>query len=425
MFQSIGGPAYKANLQITITFDNYFKHPHKNFKTIHIAGTNGKGSVSNLIASILFEAGYKVGLYTSPHLKDFRERIKINGNLIPESEVANFITNNLTIIENLKPTFFEVTTALAFCYFKEQKVDIAVIETGLGGRLDCTNIINPLLSVITNISFDHADLLGNTLEKIAFEKAGIIKKDTPIIVGETQDNLKNIFVKKAKEQNSKIYFADKIYNVKKSYITNNKFQNFSVFYNDNKVYKGLQTTLLGKYQKKNTQTVLTCIKILLQKGIEIDSENIFNGFKNVTNNTHFIGRWQILSEKPFTICDIGHNEAGIKENMSQLLKLKHNNLHIVFGMVADKDSKKILKHLPKKAIYYFTKAKISRAKNEKELFAEATNFGLNGNCFDTVKDAYNSAKSKATSTDIIYIGGSTFIVADFYNFFYHLFCNSK
>lgn len=412
MFHRVGKSAYKANLNNTITLDNYFKNPHKKFKTIHVAGTNGKGSVSHLIASILQDAGYKTGLFTSPHLKDFRERIKVNGLMITEEEVAEFIGNNIQIIEEVNPSFFELTTIMAFEYFKNSKVDVAVIETGLGGRLDCTNIIKPVLSIITNVSWDHNEILGNTLEKIAIEKAGIIKKHTPVILGEFQKNISHVFNNKANELKSELIWADKTFSVKKSIQTPDTMQMFRIKYNKEQVLNGLKTPLLGEYQKKNTATVLASVEKLKNIGFIINDKNIYKGFKNVINNTTLKGRWQILSNNPLVICDIGHNVGGIKQNVTQLNKLKYETLHIVFGMVADKDFKKILKLLPKNAIYYFTKANIPRAKNEIELQKIASEYGLTGKTFSTVKKAYNSALKSAKQSDIVFVGGSAFVVAE-------------
>jgi len=412
MFHRVGKSAYKANLNNTITLDNYFKNPHKKFKTIHVAGTNGKGSVSHLIASILQDAGYKTGLFTSPHLKDFRERIKVNGLMITEEEVAEFIGNNIQIIEEVNPSFFELTTIMAFEYFKNSKVDVAVIETGLGGRLDCTNIIKPVLSIITNVSWDHNEILGNTLEKIAIEKAGIIKKNTPVILGEFQKNISHVFNNKANELKSELIWADKTFSVKKSIQTPDTMQMFRIKYNKEQVLNGLKTPLLGEYQKKNTATVLASVEKLKNIGFIINDKNIYKGFKNVINNTTLKGRWQILSNNPLVICDIGHNVGGIKQNVTQLNKLKYETLHIVFGMVADKDFKKILKLLPKNAIYYFTKANIPRAKNEIELQKIASEYGLTGKTFSTVKKAYNSALKSAKQSDIVFVGGSAFVVAE-------------
>ncbi|NCO54938.1 MAG: bifunctional folylpolyglutamate synthase/dihydrofolate synthase [Bacteroidetes bacterium] len=412
MFHRVGKSAYKANLNNTITLDNYFKNPHKKFKTIHVAGTNGKGSVSHLIASILQDAGYKTGLFTSPHLKDFRERIKVNGLMITEEEVAEFIDNNIQIIKEVNPSFFELATIMAFEYFKNSKVDVAVIETGLGGRLDCTNIIKPVLSIITNVSWDHNEILGNTLEKIAIEKAGIIKKHTPVILGEFQKNISHVFNNKANELKSELIWADKTFSVKKSIQTPDTMQMFRIKYNKEQVLNGLKTPLLGEYQKKNTATVLASVEKLKNIGFIINDKNIYKGFKNVINNTTLKGRWQILSNNPLVICDIGHNVGGIKQNVTQLNKLKYETLHIVFGMVADKDFKKILKLLPKNAIYYFTKANIPRAKNEIELQKIASEYGLTGKTFSTVKKAYNSALKSAKQSDIVFVGGSAFVVAE-------------
>jgi len=412
MFHRDGKVAYKANLDNTFALDKYFNHPHEKFKTVHVAGTNGKGSVSHLLAAVLQEAGYQTGLFTSPHLKDFRERIRVNGLMITEEEVSEFIQNHKQIIEKIQPSFFELTTLMAFEHFRSHEVNFAIIETGLGGRLDSTNIIKPRLSVITNISWDHSDLLGDSLEKIAGEKAGIIKQRVPVIVGEFQNELSYVFEYKANEMLSELVFADKVYKINDSIQTSDMMQMFRVEKFKKPIFEDLKTPLLGLYQKKNTATVLSSIDVLKNKGLQINDNNIYRGFRNVINSTGLQGRWQVLSQNPLTICDIGHNESGIKLVVEQLRKIKYNKLHIVFGMSADKDVKKILPLLPKEAVYYFTKANISRAKSEKELQKAALEFSLNGNCFFSVREAFETAKNNAKSDDVIFAGGSTFVVAE-------------
>lgn len=410
-FQHVGKEAYKPGLNNALALDTYFNFPHKKYKTIHIAGTNGKGSVSHLLASVLQEAGYRTGLFTSPHLKDFRERIRVNGLMISEEEVIAWFEKHKEIIDEIKPSFFEITSTMAFDYFAEREVEIAIIETGLGGRLDSTNIIKPILSVITNIGLDHTDLLGNSIEEIAKEKAGIIKNGIPIVIGESNPHTKTIFEDIADELYSHIIFADKSYSID-SFQTANELQQFKVLKNNKPVYEGLKSQLLGLYQQKNVAIVLTAIDELREKGIEIQDKFVQSGFRNVVTSTGLLGRWQILSRKPLIVCDTGHNADGIKEVVKQISLNKHNDLHIVFGMVNDKDIDAVLGLLPKKAIYYFAKAQIPRAMNEKVLQEKAENFGLKGNSFLTVNDALKNAKKAAKENDLIFIGGSTFVVAE-------------
>jgi dihydrofolate synthase/folylpolyglutamate synthase len=411
MYQRTGPAAYKDSLDNTLALDDYFNHPHKKFKTIHVAGTNGKGSVSHLLASILQEAGYRTGLYTSPHLLDFRERIKINGQMISEEQVVSFVTESKEIIEKIKPSFFEMTVAMAFNHFAESKVDIAVIETGLGGRLDSTNIITPELSIITNIGYDHTNLLGDSLEKIAAEKAGIIKPYIPVLIGELQEDIFHVFYYKSKEKEAPLFVADEIYFTELKSV----FEDYKLIdvYKGHEFYiSGLYLPLMGNYQHKNIQTILKATDILKDIGILIDNDSILNGIKNVIKNTDLKGRWQKLSSKPLIICDTGHNEDGIKEVVSQLSKTKYEQLHIVFGVVNDKDLTGILKILPQNAIYYFTRADIPRSLPAQVLKENAALFGLTGDAFDTVKEAIEAAKKKATDDDLIFIGGSTFVVAE-------------
>ena len=411
MFHRIGAAAYKANLDNSIALDKILKHPHKNFKTIHVGGTNGKGSTSNLLAAVLQSAGYKTGLFTSPHLKDFRERIRVNGKMISEKHVASFVTKHKKHFDKLQPSFFEWTVALAFDYFKKQKVDIAVIEVGLGGRLDSTNIISPILSVITNISYDHMNLLGDTLEKIAGEKAGIIKEKIPVVIGETQKNIADVFISKAKEKKAKIYSADKYFSVKQKENLISSV-NVNIYRNKKLIEKSLNTKLAGEYQLKNFQTVFMALEILRKQKIKISVDAVRNGFENVNELTGFAGRWQVLSKKPLTIADTAHNVDGLKKVFRQINSLKKNNLHIVFGVVADKEIDTILSNLPAKATYYFCAAKIPRAMPVSELQNNAQKHGISGTVFASVQMALKAAKRNAKSNDLIFIGGSTFTVAE-------------
>ncbi len=411
MFQRQGKAAYKANLDNTHALDKHFGHPHYRFKSIHIAGTNGKGSVSHMLASVLQEAGYKTGLYTSPHLKDFRERIKINGKEVSEKHVIDFVKNNKDFFEKLKPSFFEMTVAMAFQYFADKNVDIAFIETGMGGRLDSTNIINPLLSVITNISKDHTQFLGDTIEKIAGEKAGIIKKSIPVIIGESQKETKQVFLHKAKEHNAPLYFADETFRIDYALQTIDEKQSFNVYKANDLLYPDLKIDLLGLYQKKNLITSLQAIDILKAK-FNIDKENIYQGLCNIQKNTGLKGRWQIIGRNPRIVCDTGHNEAGIREVLNQIKNTPYRKLYMVIGVVNDKNIDTILSLLPKDAEYIFTKASIPRALNEKELALKAKKFELKGISTSNVWEALEIAKSKAEAPDMIFVGGSTFVVAD-------------
>lgn len=412
VFQRIGKAAYKADLNNTHALDEYFNHPHKSFKTIHIAGTNGKGSTSHMLASVLAKAGYKVGLYTSPHLKDFRERIRINGEVISEQEVIDFVDKHRKIFEEVKPSFFEMTVALAFDYFAKQKVDVAVIEVGLGGRLDSTNIITPELSVITNISFDHTDLLGETLEKIAFEKAGIIKPHIPVVISQSQTEIEHVFRNKASETNSPIHFADQRYKVMLTDSQHPYYQTFDIQHFDGKELKNIRLDLHGLYQKYNLAGVLQSVEILNKKGFSISETQLRGGFASASTSTGLMGRWQKFQENPTIICDTGHNVDGITQVLEQLKKVKRDRLHMVIGMVGDKNIDGVLNLLPKDAIYYFTKAAIPRALNELLLAEKAENYGLKGKTFQTVKEALVEAKKNANPNDLIFIGGSTFVVAE-------------
>lgn len=415
MFHRVGSAAYKANLDNTIAICNLLNNPQHQFKAIHIAGTNGKGSTSHLLASILQCAGLKVGLYTSPHLKDFRERIKINGEMIPQQQVINFIENYKSDLEKIKPSFFEMTVGLAFEYFTSQKVDIAVIEVGLGGRLDSTNIITPEVSVITNISFDHTLLLGNTLAEIAVEKAGIIKKKVPVIIGETQAETQGVFIEKSKKETAPIVFADKIYNaVNQHHInkSNNMFLYMDVYKQEQLLYENLQVSLLGLYQLKNIQTVLAVIDVLNEKDYQLTETIVREGVKRVVSETGLQGRWQVLAEKPLIIADIGHNEGGVKEVVAQLNRTTYEDLHIVLGIVNDKDVSAVLSLLPTNANYYFCKAAIPRAMEASDLAALAKDKKLLGDAYNSVAAALSAAKANAKTDDLILITGSTFIVAE-------------
>ena len=383
MYQRTGAAAYKKDIGNIIQACNILENPHEKFKSIHIAGTNGKGSTAHMISSILQEAGFNTGLYTSPHLKDFRERIRINEKMISKKEVMDFVNENKIKFEKIKMSFFEYTVAMAFNYFSKSNVDIAIIETGLGGRLDSTNIIKPELSIITNIGFDHTNLLGNTLEEIAKEKAGIIKEKTPVIIGRKQEEIKNIFKEIADKKNSPIYFAQN-----KNYRSNN---------------------LSINYQNENINTTIAALEILNWK---IDEHHISEGLTNIHKNTGLQGRWQTLSKSPLTICDTGHNIDGVKNIIQEITNIKFNKLHFVFGTVNDKDTNKILELLPKEAKYYFCAAKIDRALDATELKNKSAEFNLKGDSFNSVKEAYQESISQAEQDDLIFIGGSTFVVAE-------------
>ena len=410
MYQRVGKAAYKANLDNTLALDEYFGHPHKSFKTIHVAGTNGKGSVSHSLAAILQSAGYKTGLYTSPHLVDYRERIRINGEMISKDYVCDFINDNQEIIGKLKPSFFEMSVALAFKYFADMKVDVAVIEVGMGGRLDSTNIITPELSVITNISFDHTQFLGNTLPLIAGEKAGIIKPGIPVVIGQTHAETKDVFLAKAKEQNSPITFADKEIKVEKIKVADNhKYAEYLI--NNTETIK---FDLFGEYQTKNLATILEAAKQLKNRGFAIDDQNISEALHNVKGLTGLHGRWEILSDSPLTICDTGHNIDGLSYVTAQLKAIKCPQLHIVLGFVNDKDVEHVMPLFPKDAKYYFTNADIPRAMPAEQVKAYGEKFGLTGEIYENVPSAYESAKKNASKNDTIFIGGSTFIVGDYF-----------
>lgn len=410
LFQHIGSGAYKEGLENTRLLDARFGHPHTAFRTIHVAGTNGKGSCSHTLAAILQQAGYKVGLYTSPHLVDFRERIRVNGMPMPEQRVIDFVEQERDFFEPLHPSFFELTTALAFLYFKEEKVDVAVVEVGLGGRLDCTNIIRPDLSIITNISFDHVQFLGNTLPRIATEKAGIIKTGVPVVVGETAGNseVRNVFSDKAKEMNAMIHFADEM-----DYVYSSQAEADGGRIYTTRTLGRLKGQLGGIYQEKNTATLLCAIEQLQNSGYRITEENIRKGFACVCETTGLRGRWQIIKKDPLIICDTGHNVAGISYISEQLKQLHAHTLRIVIGMVNDKDVSTVLSLLPENAVYYFTKASVKRAMPEDDFARLARKAGLSGRTYAGVKEAFTQALREASPQDIVFVGGSSFIVADF------------
>lgn len=411
MYQRVGAAAYKANLDNTLAFDKITGSPHKKYKTIHIAGTNGKGSVSHSLASILQEAGYKTGLYTSPHLTDYRERIRVNGKKIEESFITEFINSHKNFIKNVKPSFFEMSVALAFKYFELQQVEVAVIEVGMGGRLDSTNIILPELSVITNIGLDHTQFLGNSLAEIAGEKAGIIKQNIPVVIGERQKETEEVFLKKAKEKNSKISFASDNYACK-ILNSNLKYSNFEVEKKTSDKSYTLNFNLSGKYQEKNLATILETVDNLRNQGFCISDENLKQGLENLIKNTGFHGRWETLSTEPLTICDTGHNKDGLSYTIEQLLSLEFKKLRFVLGFVNDKNVDEVLKLFPKNAEYYFCKAQIPRALDEKILLEKANLVSINGKSFENVSSAYHADKKDADKNDVIFIGGSTFVVAD-------------
>jgi len=413
MYQRIGSAAYKADLNTTLAIDKLLNHPHKNYKTIHIAGTNGKGSVSHSIASILQAKGLKTGLYTSPHLKDYRERIRINGEKISQEYVCQFLNKYKKDFDKIKPSFFEMTFAMATEYFSENNIDIAVIETGMGGRLDSTNIISPIFSVITNISFDHVRFLGNTIEEIAEEKAGIIKSNIPVIIGETQKETKPVFINKAKKEKTKILFADRNFSIQNNNNNGSSLKaNYEILKKGKLYIKNLKCPLLGLYQNKNLLTVIQATELINETFIKISKDTIKQGIENVITGTGLMGRWQILSEKPMIICDTGHNEAGIQFITEQIKQTPYNKLHFVIGMVNDKNISHILKLLPVEAKYYFCKADIPRGLNQDILAEEAKSIGLKGETFNSVNQAFEAAKNNADDDDLIFVGGSNFTVAE-------------
>lgn len=411
MYQRIGAAAYKADLNNTLAICKELGNPEKKIKFVHVAGTNGKGSSSHMLAAILQQAGYKTGLYTSPHLVDFRERIKINGKMIPKTEVVKFVEDFKTIFEKIEPSFFEWTVGLAFHYFAQQQVDVVVLEVGLGGRLDSTNVITPVACLITNIGYDHMNLLGDTLPKIAAEKAGIIKTKIPVVISQTQLDVISVFNETAKQLKAPIEFADKNYKlISSSY--NKEFLSITLLHKKTNTTHLYNLDLQGSYQVKNVMGVLNTTEILKQKGFIIEETDIKNALSQVQKLTGLHGRWQIIQEKPLVIADTGHNEDGIKEVLDNLKRYTYKTLHFVLGVVNDKDISKILKLLPKDATYYFCKASIPRALDENELATLAKKNGLNGSTFKTVPEALKKAIKQAKVNDLVFVGGSTFTVAD-------------
>ena len=388
MYQRLGKAAYKEDLTNTIELLEYLDNPHQRFKTIHVAGTNGKGSTSHMLASVLHEAGFKVGLYTSPHLKDFRERIKVNGRMISKNAVSTFVAQNKTFFEANELSFFEMTVGLAFSYFEKKAVDIAIIEVGLGGRLDSTNVITPEVAVITNIGLDHTQFLGDTLSKIAREKAGIIKPNVPVVIGETLPESKVVFTEIADKNKASISFAE------------------------NQDASKYETDLLGDYQELNKRTVLSALTVLKNQGWKLSEKAVVKGLKNTVQNTGILGRWQVLQDNPKVICDTAHNPDGLKLTLNQLKSETYERLHIVLGTVDEKDLSTILSLFPVDAVYYFCKPDVPRGLNIKTLEHKAATFGLFGEVYLSVKMAYRNALKNANENDVIFIGGSTFTVAE-------------
>lgn len=408
VFEHVGASAYKKGLETTEALDEYFGHPHTKFLSIHIAGTNGKGSCSHTLASILQADGYKVGLYTSPHLVSFRERIRVNGEMIPEDYVIDFVEKEKDFFEPLHPSFFELTTTLAFKYFAEQHVDIAIIEVGLGGRLDCTNIITPLLSIITNISLDHTQFLGNTLSQIATEKAGIIKNRVPVVIGEAVPETQIVFQAKAQKMDSLIVFAEDIPAV----LSSQSLPNGGRIYKT-RFFGEIKGDLGGTYQEKNANTVLTAAMNLYNRGIIRDANSIEKGFAKVCSTTGLMGRWQSVKKRPLVICDTGHNVGGWTYLSQQILQQSCNRRRIIFGMVDDKDLNAVMEMLPDDAVYYWTQPSSKRAFPVEKIAEMAEQHQLIGRCFHSVMEAYQAAIREASDDDFIFVGGSSYVVADF------------
>ncbi len=415
MYQRIGPVAYKANLDNTIALSHHLGNPEHAFSSIHIAGTNGKGSVAHMLASVLQEAGYKTGLATSPHIKDYRERIKINGHCISKKGVADFVSKNLDFFEPLQASFFEISIAMTFKYFSDEQVDIAVVETGLGGRLDSTNILMPEISVITNIGLDHTALLGDTLEKIASEKGGIMKAGTPVIIGRRQDALFPIFAEKAKTFHAPIIIADELFSLSGSNhvdLGGHFIQEFTIIGKDG--HKACyQCDLTGMYQRENVLTALAAISVLNDRGrFVVPDEAIRQGLRRVVANTGIIGRWQQIGKQPSIICDTAHNVDGIRMMVSQLVKQSYSSLRMVIGMVDDKDVGAMLSLFPRNALYYFCRPDVPRGLDVNKLMAAAQTIGMEGKGFESVADALKHAKEEASADDLIFVGGSTFVVAE-------------
>jgi dihydrofolate synthase / folylpolyglutamate synthase len=414
VFTRVGASAYKADLGNTLELCRRLDNPQHKFKSIHVAGTNGKGSTSHMLAAVLQTAGYKTGLYTSPHLKDFRERIRVNGQMIPEQTVIDFVAKHRPDFDEIFPSFFEMTVALAFDIFAKEQVDIAVIETGLGGRLDSTNVITPLLSIITNIGWDHMNLLGDTLPKIAAEKAGIIKPNIPVIIGEKQDEVADVFIRKAEEEKARISFASELFEVKGERLKDkgNDFLNIEITHHSLLTTHHLQLDLPGSYQIKNVKTVLAAVDELRQQGYTITDDHIKIALKQVKTLTGLHGRWETISQNPLTICDTGHNPEGIAEVLKNIATVPYNHLHFVLGMVNDKDISKVLSMLPTDATYYFCRPDIPRGLEAESLKEKAESFGLQGEVYLSAKTALNAAQKAAGANDMVFAGGSTFVVAE-------------
>lgn len=412
MYQRVGKVAYKSNLDNTLELDEYFEHPHRSFATVHIAGTNGKGSVAHMLAAVMQSAGYRTGLYTSPHMKDFRERIRINGEKIPEPQVTGFVNRHQEIIRKVSPSFFEMTVAMSFDYFRQNGVDIAVVETGMGGRLDSTNIVTPVLSLITNIGMDHSQFLGDTLYKIAGEKAGIIKKGVPVVVGQTQEEIKVVFERKCRESGSSLYFADREYRVVLSLASLNNTQIMQLEKNGRPYLDSLELDLMGMYQQKNIVSCIKAIDLLVEAGWKLDEDHIRRGVAAVRELTGLRGRWEILGANPLVVADTAHNRDGIREILQQIRGMAWKDLHIVFGMVDDKDPGPILSQLPGKARYYFTQSSLPRAMDREKLARKALEHGLYGKICPSPARALEIARESAGPEDLIFVGGSTFVVAE-------------
>lgn len=410
LFQVVGSAGYKAGIEGMQAFDKVLDHPHRSFRTIHVAGTNGKGSTSHTLASILQSAGYRVGLFTSPHLKDFRERVRVNGEMMDKQFVVDFVAKYGSCFDVIYPSFFEVCVAMAFSYFRQQKVDVAVVEVGLGGRLDSTNIITPELCVITNISFDHTNFLGDTLTAIAGEKAGIMKRGVPVVIGEAEDEgVRGVFLETAAKTGAPIHFVDEEVGrctVEPGFVGEKAVLNFNIdgF--------GFATTLLGDYQQKNMQTAFLAVKHLRCAGFRITDEAVRHGFLHTVEQTHLLGRWQQLSSNPLTLCDTGHNEGGIRFVTAQLERTPHNHIRFVYGVMKDKDVEHILPLLPQEAVYYYTQASTPRAMQADELCRRANAGGLQGCAYANVEEALAAARRDAQPGDVVFIGGSTYVVAE-------------
>jgi dihydrofolate synthase/folylpolyglutamate synthase len=413
MYHRVGRAAYKTGLENAYRLDAYFHQPHRKYPTIHVAGTNGKGSVCHMLAAVLQQAGYRVGLHTSPHLLDFRERIKVNGKPCSQKYIVDFVRKHRAIIESIHPSFFEVSVFMAFEYFARKAVDVAIIEVGLGGRLDTTNIITPVLSVITSIGKDHTDFLGDTLEKIAAEKAGIIKPGIPVVIGETHRETAPVFDRTAREKDAAIFYADRHYQIDYSLFSTDGFQVFNVIRENKMFMPNLKNELLGTYQRKNTITVLEAVDQLRKVGFSIADIDLYKGLKKVTEMTGFRGRWQIMGFHPRVVIDSAHNADGMREVVKQLRETAYENLHLVISFVSDKDVRAILCQMPEDARYYFTRSSVPRSMDEGDLKQLADSFGLKGESYASVEGAMQAARAAAGDHDLILICGSMFLLADF------------